>query len=474
MREAVEHATRAITTRIPWFEKTNAKTIAQWGHGQRALAAASDGDEDLARADIASVRAIPDALPETFAAASLAEALLLARHDDRPALAALLARDRRLLLEKTSPRERALVRSLQRMLEARGGSVYREAARREEEQRGELPIASWISAVAPSAAAFAPRTGSTRATIGRIGVEQLQPQALADLAARRASPLPTVRRKRAGRALLLWTFLIVCFLALWQTLQPTPSVRRPTPTAVTETGSLDVAWVLLLPAAFFLIAFPLTMIRQRSLQSRNARAARAFALGDVARALEEYTRLASMVGAAGAQGELALARIADHAGRFKEALTRCDRGIANVAQLKGAGREFVVPQLYAARAHALAACGERALATAQLVQLANEFPAFHALSVTTLSVRMMQAVRASEIEHARALARGRTLDLPLDVRDETLADALVALEERVPEELARLDRELRDDRELGAWMEQVAPAVVEDLRRCAAERRAAI
>jgi hypothetical protein len=69
----------------------------------------------------------------------------------------------------------------------------------------------------------------------------------------------------------------------------------------------------------------------------------------------------------------------------------------------------------------------------------------------------MQAVRAGDIAGARSLASRRTPDLPLDVRDETLAGAVVAIDERLPEDAARLDRELKEDRDLSAWIDRVAP-----------------
>src|SRR5262249_17069222 len=147
------------------------------------------------------------------------EAVLLSRADDRDALAHLLSRDRMLLLEFTAPRERALVRALQRMLRARPTSAYREPAKREEmDANGEPALASWIATVAPQAAAFGPPAGRKRASAERVGLEnEPNPESVARVETAQAR----VHRRHTRRTLMLvWLLLIVTFVAIWQFMQP--------------------------------------------------------------------------------------------------------------------------------------------------------------------------------------------------------------------------------------------------------------
>jgi hypothetical protein len=477
VHEAVEHATRAIKTYVPWFERANVGYLLPQMRALRAVAAASEGDETLARSDIEAVRGCAEPAAESLAMASLGEALLLARHDDRLALASLLQRDRRLLLEKTTPRGRALVRSLQRMLEARRAGVYREPGTREEAIQG-TPIASWIASVAPAAGAFAPRRGTPTAdraeTVGLDAPPDVQ--AVAGLVGKQSVAFRGANRKAAKRVVVLWMLLIAMFLAMWQLLQPSdpsgrpPLPRTPAPSAAApaEDTALPVLPWLVIGMSVGLFGLLMGWGRMRRFRARLIGAARAFALGDLTKARDEYTALAKRADVVGAQAELGLAILADYGADFEQAVDHCERGLAKTARYNAAGMELIVPHLYAERGRAFAALNRQAEATAQLAQLSGEYPRFFGLSRSMLSVRLMQAVRGGDIAVARSLARRRTPDLPLDLRDETLADAVVAIDERLPEDAARLDRELKEDRDLSAWMDRVAPGVVEELRRCAA------
>jgi hypothetical protein len=481
VHEAVEHATRAIETPAPWFEHANTVILLPLTRAHRAVAAASKGDETLARADIEAVRGCADAPPESLAMASLGEALLLARHDDRPALLSLLQRDRRLLLEQTTPRGRALVRSLQRMVEAPRSGVYRELGKRDEPAIRGTPIASWIASVAPAAGAFAPRWGTPTADHAEtVGLDAPpDAHAVAALVGEQSAARRGSNRKAAKRALVLWMLLIAMFVAMWQLLQPSdPSRRAPLPRTPAPIAAAPAEGTVLpgLPWLFLVLCLALLALlgvpaRTRRLRARLIGAARAFALGDLTKARDEYTALAKRADAVGAQGEHGLATLAVYGADFEHAVEHCERGLAKVARYSAAVTELIVPHLYAVRGRAFAALDRATEATAQLAQLSGEYPRFFGLSRSMMSVRLMQAVRAGDIAGARSLALRRTPDLPLDLRDETLADAVVAIEERLPEDVARLDRELKEDRDLSIWMVRVAPGVVEELRRCAAANR---
>ncbi len=469
-RKAVEEATLAIDTRSSLLTRVYEKVQQEHGRSIRALASASLGDGDRARADIAAIRASSVAAPQALALASVAEAALLSRDVDRGPLAALLARDRELLFEYTSPRERALVRALERMVKARGTSAYREAAKREEAPDGnEPPLASWIASVVPAAAAFAPPAGARRESAEPVGLEA-QPSPASVARVERAQRNP-VRRRQAVRTLVLWVLLVVMFLAIWQFL--TPSDRPPSAPNPAPDGPWLPGWItLLIPAAFLALFAYATWLGQRATTSL-LRAARALARGDAAAAQREYTRLTRRRGTTGASADLGLANMASRAGRFDECLRLCDAGIAKVAHLKATASDLLMPELLARRAYALAALDRPLDAATQLGVLTTSYPGFAWLSRAQLSVRMMLAVRAGEADKAVALARERTPDLPLDLRDEMLADLVVARADRAPAELVRLDDELREGPGLRSWIAGVAPRVLAEFEPLAAAARAA-
>jgi hypothetical protein len=140
--------------------------------GIRAVALASLGDAVLAEQDIAAILESPVASPSALARAELSRALLLEQAGDRAALGAHLAKNRRLLLEHTHPRERAIVRAYQRMLEAQAtsGSPSSPPAPRRScapRSRGARAPAS-KSRRHPSRRAWPPRSGpasTTRAAV---------------------------------------------------------------------------------------------------------------------------------------------------------------------------------------------------------------------------------------------------------------------------------------------------------------------
>src|SRR5262249_50695898 len=72
------------------------------------------------------------------------------------ALAGLLRRERTLLLEATDPRERAIVRGLQRLVRAPATSVYRKqpAPPKTARDAEEPALMDWVLAVAPDVAPF--------------------------------------------------------------------------------------------------------------------------------------------------------------------------------------------------------------------------------------------------------------------------------------------------------------------------------
>src|SRR5262249_10472532 len=90
----------------------------------RAVLRAPSGDDDGARSDIRAVRASAAEPTIDDARATLAEALVLARGEDRAVLRDLLDRDAA-LCSLLTPRERLLFRGLERCRASGGAGVYR-------------------------------------------------------------------------------------------------------------------------------------------------------------------------------------------------------------------------------------------------------------------------------------------------------------------------------------------------------------
>jgi hypothetical protein len=111
------------------------------------------------------------------------------------------------------------------------------------------------------------------------------------------------------------------------------------------------------------------------------------------------------------------------------------------------------------RGLALAALGRRGEAEAELASLLARFPGYSHLALADFRIRLVNAVRSGDLDAARALAQQRTAELPLPLRDDLLADLVLATGTRgLPkEEMDRVAAELRDDAEVCAWIDAIAP-----------------
>jgi len=452
---AIAHATRAIEGRPSLLSLLAERLQILTARSLRAIAAAGKGDAAGAQADIAVVRTSPLATPGTLARASLAEAIVLSRENEREKLAALMTRDRKLLLEFTTPRDRALVRALQRTLYLPAGAAYREAARPEPQSESEL--ASWISLVAPAAAGLA-STGST-GTARALPTGSEDASGIAALSARGASAAVRKRgRKARGRVLALWVTLVVMFLAIWQFLSPVaPSGHVPAARAPVDSS-------LPLPSPYFyLVLFVglvvvLNVLARRGLNRLTA-ATRLLALDDLGPAEAAFRTIAkgrSLI--YGAQAESQLVAIAIRRARFEDALVLVDRAIARAAK-NVALHDHVVPGLLSQRAYLLAALDRPDEALTELATLAAAHPTYPQLAVAQLLTRTVLAVRRGDIETASALASQRTPDFGMGLYDELLADVLTATTEGRPVkvEVERLRGDLRADPELRTWLGVVWP-----------------
>lgn len=438
-------------------------------HGIRALVRASRGDAPGARADIASVRADPLATPETLARAELAEAVVLERSGDRDALRAHLVGARRILLEHALPRERALVRAYQRMLEVRPASIYRkgprEPARREREQ---LSVAEWIAIVDPDAASFVPSEPVNAGAPSRVPtpIEPIDPAARNAAKARIAA-----RPLRSLRLPLLWVVCIMFFLGIWQFLAPASSPDPEIAPAATAAADPSMAWTVAAPALAIVVGlgvFFALRAHGRKQARRLVAAMRALARGDEEAGESELRALAkSRSPVMAPQAWLQLAVLSSRRAEWTSAIDACDRGLAAFGRNNTSARAVLavalVPSILAERAFLLAVTDRDAESRAELSLMDEVNPSFHLRSLAELRVALIRHVRRGDLEGAARLAESRLDDMPLGLRDEVLADlvrGVVHPESAGPGEIERLKRELRVDAELGRWLAAAAPELL--------------
>ncbi len=164
---------------------------------------------------------------------------------------------------------------------------------------------------------------------------------------------------------------------------------------------------------------------------------------------------------------LELALLADRRAAFAEVLDACDRAVAALSRnpsVRAIASATLLPEILAERAFALAALDCDAEAAAEMALVGETYPGhpFHARA--ELRVRLLRRVRRGDLEGAAALVAQGTDDIPLNLRDEALADmvrATVHPESVGAGEIERLKQELRIDRGLRPWLAAAAPAALE-------------
>jgi hypothetical protein len=472
----------ATATRLLDGAISKRTALATYGHEQmqralalslRALAGASLSETARARSDAAEVLASPYATPEAIARVHIAEAVALARGSgSSDALAAHLRAHGAFMLEHALPRERVLARAIRTMVRTRTRSIYREAAKPEGESEGARDVlGAWVASVAPEAAAFhEPSRLAERSEMTVV------PEPTAD--AKRAiayarAPAKPALNKRVAFVVGLWVTLIVAFLAIWQFLTPVPSTHgrhhAPPPPPPSDTWS---SWLSPLVACAIVGAVVVIQIRRlRRFERELFAAIRALASADPQTAYPILDRLDRGPGLIAAQSSWVRARHFEEHARFADALALCDRALASIhAQpygMRTTAALFLTPSVLGLRATVLAALGREAEANAELAVIATQHAAFAHRSVYELRARLLSAVRRGDLDAARAIARERTPELPIPLRDETLADLVLATAPHGAsrDEQERVDGDIRDDVTTRTWLETVAPGLCEDLAR---------
>jgi hypothetical protein len=463
--EAITHATAGIRE----GKRLGFLGVVHRGSGLsfRALARAGLGQEREAREDVAALRALSVQIPGFLARASLAEALLLARAKDYDALRELLGRERTLLLEGVTPRERVLVRTLFRFVAAKKTHVYREPAKREEPELDEAT--RWIEGLVPEASSFVQKPSSSATSV-------LEAPTAVDAETRQAAErdIPKARppvRLILGTMLALGTASLASWFAL-ENLATTTQGELPSPPSddLTAWSSLaPMAVICVMMAVYLLLAKRVTRELQKGMELRKR--------GRVDEARAAFEKLArSKLPLVAPQADRELAGLAHGRGEMRQAQEIAARGLKTLlASPSGrtVGKAALWPQLEGELAFAFAGEGRIARAREGVEKLKTLFPHYPYLARDVFRIELLCLVTSGSLDEAAKLAASRPQDLWLSVAEELLCDALVVhAGMRLPEgERERIEADLRDDERSATWVFGVAPTLRASFQGAASARK---
>jgi hypothetical protein len=455
LEEAVAHATVAAREgkRLNAIERIHQGSALSI----RAVAHAGLGNDANALADANAVRTAEYRQGVFVARAALSEAIVRARKGDLDGLALVLREERPLLFGATNPRERQIARALARMVAAKKGGVYREAAKRDDEELDAQ--ASWIAKLAPEAARYA-----KPAKLGDALEAPEEVPAAGRAAAEKAGGRASSRSWKL--TLVLWGVLLVLVVTIWQLLDPVGHGRSPEVNSDTSGGAFSSMFPLLVGVGVMLagwFVFKLRQARRLTVELSKAMETRLRERLDEARdAFTKLTQSKALMVAPQAYRELAT--IATMTGDFRGAQKYAEAGIASATTSPMAlalARPVLLPMLHAELAVAFAAENRVARAEEELEKIRVGFPGYPYLAKDTFRTRLLAAVSAQRLDEAAEMARSRPVDLPLSIDEELLCDLLrVRAGDRLPEgERERIEADVRDDLRAAAFLDRVAPAL---------------
>lgn len=452
----LEHAKAAIERPLSWATRFHDQQQRTHGQALHAFACASRDESGDALQSIEAVRESEFTIPESLARAELAAAMLLERAGERDALRAHIEKNRELLFNHTRPRDRAIVRAFERMLQAKTQSVYRKAAKAETASSGELSLEDWVERLAPGAAPFVrsvEESSDPTETVSHEASDEDKEQARKRVAA--------MQKQRGGsqgrKVLLLWIVLIILFLAIWTLLSPSESSASTIDIALPNI-TLILGGVL----AFFGAAALLMVARMRRQGRKLVAALLAIARGDDSegkRALEELAAKGrGSIPVAQAHGTLA--KLAFREGDLEGALEHVNTALGKLKNQRAAASDWVYPALLCQRAAYLAALGRVDEARAEVALVAETYTSYPFFAGAQTSVALMEAANTGDVAAAARLARN-VADLPLAAREELLLDLARAADKPGSAgagELERLRATLKRDADARAWVQRIAPA----------------
>ena len=477
--EALRHLDAVLAARLPWVGRFYAKLATASARGIRAFVRALRGDQAGARADLAALEQSTLKRTDALASAAVANAVLLLKAGDRPGLREFLEKNRTLLFEFTSPRERALVRALSWSSRKRD-VAYRTPVR--SDARGTPHgLDAWLDAVLPGAASLAedlrdaeehatPAPVTRAAEAESAAPTRVRPAAVPLMSvAMPASGNPGFASGLPGKPLLLWVVLIVAFLAIWQFLSP----DTEPPAQVYEPQERVSLWAIVLPPVLLFSSILGALLWRGQRAQRAVIRAAVLIATDPPAAHDLLVRLSrSSLKMIAVQAHLSLAGLGERAGDFGAALAHAD---AALRQLRTSGAramayDLLLPDIHAMRALALAGLDRMSEASVELATIEHDFPAFYLLERSKVRVLQLLAARAGDFRSAAQIAASRSPDLPISYRDDMLGELAEVVARGTAVERMRLNRlrhEIEADPVLARWLEIAAPALMthfDDLR----------
>jgi hypothetical protein len=461
---AVAAATTALSASYGFFHarghqrQQEAATL-----GLRALAYASLGRDAEALADADRAECIDVTTPETLARAGLARAIVVSHTEGAAGLAALFATGGvTRMTEYLTPRERTLARALRRMARSTRPHAYREPARRDDIDDGAKELASWVAKMAPRAAQFA--TEERASTTSLDAQVSATPEGIAAVARVRTR----AERKKPARPWQVVVLLAGLAAAVTAMQVIAPPARGPRPERLLGPEVYGHWGVGVDIVAIFVLLTVTNMYRQRRAARAMTLARLDMARGQEARAQGTFERLSmsTMDGVAGF-ASLNLAILFERRADFARCLAACDTGLHALwrqPNMRALHSDFALPSIVATRAFALAATGQRAESDAERARLGTDFPTYPLAALAHLRIGLVAALREGDLEQAARIARTRTPDLPLSLRDDLLADLVMAIVDGAsPEELERLSGEIANAPDVRVWIDAVAPGLRDQL-----------
>jgi len=266
------------------------------------------------------------------------------------------------------------------------------------------------------------------------------------------------------KTLVLWLFLIVAFLAIWQFLSPEPSVSRGPGQA--PDSQYDVMFsIIVAPLGFFLAILAAILWRAKRAQKAIVRAGNLIA-SDPLRAHDELVGLSrSTLKQVSARAHVMLAGLAERAADFKTSLAQADAALAQlrVPMARAVAYDLLLPDVHAARALALAGLDRMSEASVELAAIEHDFPTFYRLERSRFRVLQLLAVRSGDYQSAARLSKARAPDLPISYRDDVLGEIaeVVARGGTIGRtRLSRLRCEIELDPTLAHWLDASAPELM--------------
>lgn len=382
---------------------------------ERAYVRATMGDAPGAEADARAALEDDHTDAGGVARARLAQALL--KRGDSRALGEHLRAHGELILQFSTPRERAALRELRRV-STEPGSAYRVPGDR---VTAEAPNLDRTDAALPARAPTterAARGGASR--VFRLQVALVVVVTVFGVAQVVAPVDPY--DVRMGLRLLVFFLVIFSSWVLLVVLERRRSGKKPSP----------------------LLGMKRRFETEHSPETRTV--------------LERMAQDRHAPNAAGFAG-LILAGDDERRGDSESALRRSDEALTQLHALRrtAASYDLLVPALHACKARSLAALGSEKPALSELALLERDHPAFPWLESTRSSVHLMLAVQRGDFALAARIARSRDHEPSVALGEDYLGDLarLEAGESLTGAHQRQLRAEINAHPELQRWLERV-------------------